>query len=592
MKDFFKYFFASLLAILISGVILGIVVFGIIGAAVSSIGKEAPVVVKKNAILLIDLGQKYNEIGHEEFSTIISGGPKPVGLLEVLASIEKAKTDDNIKGIYIKANAGNNGLSSLQELRAALEDFRSSGKFIISYSDMISQMSYYVASVSDSIYINPLGHVEVKGLATSIMFYKGLLDKLEVKPEIFYCGQFKSATEPFRLKEMSEQNRKQLSGIQEDIWDEVITKISASRGLDTAKINGYARELKVQTASDAIAAKLIDGIKYKDEIESILKAKIGQDQDDKEVDMMNIKDYARTLSLGTNKDKIAVVVGEGQILDGEGTGSLYEITSNKFIKEIRKVRDNDDIKGVVIRINSPGGSALASEVILRELDLLRKKKPYVVSMGDVAASGGYYIACHADSIFAMPNTITGSIGVFAIMMNPQGLLNNKLGITFDTEKNMPYADFMNLSRPISDFEKNVIQTSIDSMYLTFRTRVAEGRKTTVAYVDSVGQGRVWTGQDALTLGLVDGIGGIDRAIQSVAAIAGISDYSIRVYPSPVNQMEDLLKNIQGQNDDKVHLESLMKQQFTEEYRVYQMLRAFGTNPTGMWMYLPYSFEIR
>ncbi|MBX9450080.1 MAG: signal peptide peptidase SppA [Taibaiella sp.] len=592
MKDFFKYFFASLLAILISGVILGIVVFGIIGAAVSSIGKESPVIVKKNAILLIDLGQKYNEIGHEEFSTIISGGPKPVGLLEVLASIEKAKTDDNIKGIYIKANAGSNGLSSLQELRAALEDFRSSGKFIISYSDMISQMSYYVASVSDSIYINPLGHVEVKGLATSIMFYKGLLDKLEVKPEIFYCGQFKSATEPFRLKEMSEQNRKQLSGIQEDIWDEVITKISASRGLDTATINGYARELKVQTASDAIAAKLIDGIKYKDEIESMLKAKIGQDQNDKEVDMMNIKDYARTLSLGANKDKIAVVVGEGQILDGDGTGSLYEITSNKFIKEIRKVRDNDDIKGVVIRINSPGGSALASEVILRELDLLRKKKPYVVSMGDVAASGGYYIACHADSIFAMPNTITGSIGVFAIMMNPQGLLNNKLGITFDTEKNMPYADFMNLSRPISDFEKNVIQTSIDSMYLTFRTRVAEGRKTTVAYVDSVGQGRIWTGQDALTLGLVDGIGGIDRAIQSVAAIAGISDYSIRVYPSPVNQMEDLLKNIQGQNDDKVHLESLMKQQFTEEYRAYQMLRAFGTNPTGMWMYLPYSFDIR
>ncbi len=591
MKEFFKYFLASLLAIIISGIILGIVFFGVIGAAISSIGKETTTTIKSSPILSIDLGEHFNEIGHEDFSAIFSEKPKPLGLLELLNAIKKAKTDDNIKGIYIKSNTNANGLSSLQEIRAALEDFKSSGKFIISYSDMIPQLSYYLSSVADSIFVNPLGGVELKGLASNITFYKGLLDKLEIKPEIFYAGQFKSATEPFRMNKMSDPNRKQLAQLQEDVWNELVTKMATSRGLDTAQINDIARNLKVKTAHDALQYKLIDGIKYKDEVEAILKEKSGQAASDKTVDMMNIREYAKNLSGSTSKDKIAVLVGEGQILDGDGTGSLFEITSNKFIKEIRKVRDNDEIKAVVIRINSPGGSALASEVILRELDLLRKKKPYVVSMGDVAASGGYYIACHADSIFAMPNTITGSIGVFAMMFNPQGLMTNKLGISFDTEKNMPYADFLEATRPITDFEKGIMQEMIDTMYLTFRTRVAEGRKRTVEYIDSVGQGRVWTGVDALSNGLVDALGGIDRAVQSVATIAGLKDYAVTVYPRAVNQMEDLFKNMQGLDKEKVNLESMFKNQFTEEYKYYQMLKAFQTNRSGVWMYWPYSWEM-
>lgn len=591
MREFFKYFLASLLAILISAIILGIIFFGVIGAAISSIGKETTTTIKSSPILSIDLGEHFNEIGHEEFSTIFSNQPKPMGLLELLNAIKKAKTDNNIKGIYIKSNLNSNGLSSLQEIRAALEDFKSSGKFIISYSDMIPQLSYYLSSVADSVFVNPLGGVELKGLASNITFYKGLLDKLEVKPEIFYAGQFKSATEPFRMNKMSDPNRKQLAQLQEDVWSELVTKMAASRGLDTAQINDIARNLKVKTAHDALQYKLIDGIKYKDEVETILKEKSGQAASDKELDMMNIRDYAKNLSGNSSKDKIAVLVGEGQILDGDGTGSLFEITSNRFIKEIRKVRDNDEIKAVVIRINSPGGSALASEVILRELDLLRKKKPYVVSMGDVAASGGYYIACHADSIFAMPNTITGSIGVFAMMFNPQGLMSNKLGISFDTEKNMPYADFMNMTRPITDYEKGIMQEMIDTMYLTFRTRVADGRKRTVEYIDSVGQGRVWTGVDALSNGLVDAIGGIDRAVQSAATIAGLKDYAVTVYPRAVNQMEDLFKNMQGLDKDKVNLESVFKNQFTEEYKYYQMLKAFQTNRSGVWMYWPYTWEM-
>jgi len=591
MREFFKYFLASLLAILISAIILGIIFFGVIGAAISSIGKETTTTLNSSPILSIDLGEHFNEIGHEEFSTIFSNQPKPMGLLELLNAIKKAKTDNNIKGIYIKSNLNSNGLSSLQEIRAALEDFKSSGKFIISYSDMIPQLSYYLSSVADSVFVNPLGSVELKGLASNITFYKGLLDKLEVKPEIFYAGQFKSATEPFRMNKMSDPNRKQLAQLQEDVWNELVTKMAASRGLDTAQINDIARNLKVKTAHDALQYKLIDGIKYKDEVETILKEKSGQAASDKELDMMNIRDYAKDLSGNSSKDKIAVLVGEGQILDGDGTGSLFEITSNKFIKEIRKVRDNDEIKAVVIRINSPGGSALASEVILRELDLLRKKKPYVVSMGDVAASGGYYIACHADSIFAMPNTITGSIGVFAMMFNPQGLMSNKLGISFDTEKNMPYADFMNMTRPITDYEKGIMQEMIDTMYLTFRTRVADGRKRSVEYIDSVGQGRVWTGVDALSNGLVDAIGGIDRAVQSAATIAGLKDYAITVYPRAVNQMEDLFKNMQGLDKDKVNLESVFKNQFTEEYKYYQMMKAFQTNRSGVWMYWPYTWEM-
>lgn len=591
MREFFKYFLASLLAILISAIILGIIFFGVIGAAISSIGKETTTTVKSSPILSIDLGEHFNEIGHEEFSTLFSNQPKPLGLLELLNAIKKAKTDNNIKGIYIKSNLNTNGLSSLQEMRSALEDFKSSGKFVISYSDMIPQLSYYLCSVADSVFVNPLGTVELKGLASNITFYKGLLDKLEIKPEIFYAGQFKSATEPFRMNKMSDPNRKQLAQLQEDVWNELVTKMATARGLDTAQINDIARNLKVKTAHDALQNKLIDGIKYKDEVEAILKEKAGQSASDKDVDMMSIRDYAKNLSNNPSKDKIAVIVGEGQILDGDGTGSLFEITSNKFIKEIRKVRDNDEIKAVVIRINSPGGSALASEVILRELDLLRKKKPYVVSMGDVAASGGYYIACHADSIFAMPNTITGSIGVFAMLFNPQGLMSNKLGISFDTEKNMPYADFMNMTRPITDYEKGILQEMIDTMYFTFRTRVAEGRKRTIEYIDSVGQGRVWTGVDALSNGLVDAMGGIDRAVQSAATIAGLKDYAVTVYPRATNQMEDLLKNIQGLDKDKVNLESIFKNQFTEEYKYYQMLKAFQTNRSGVWMYWPYTWEM-
>lgn len=592
MRDFFKYFFASLLAIIVSAGVIAIIMIGVVGAAVSSIGKEAPVNAANKPILLIDLGETYNEIAHEEFSLFLSSSAQPVGLISAMEAIRRAKDDNNIQGIYIKANTGNNGLSTLQELRAALEDFKTSGKFIVSYADMIGQMSYYIASVSDSIFINPMGSVELKGLSSNITFFKGLLDKLEVEPEIFYCGQFKSATEPFRLKQMSEENRKQLAEIQDDVWDDYISKVAESRGLDTAAVNNIARTLAVNTASDALNAKLIDGIKYKDEVENILKTLVGQRNRNREPSMINIRDYSKTMSLGNSRDKVAVIVGEGQIYDGSGTGSLYEITSDRFIKEIRKVRDNDDVKAVVIRVNSPGGSALASEVILRELDLLREKKPYVVSMGDLAASGGYYIACHADSIFAMPNTITGSIGVFAILMNPQGLLKNKLGITFDSEKNMPYADFMSFTRQMTDFEKQKLQQSVDSMYLTFRSRIADGRDMSLEYVDSVGQGRVWTGVDALNLGLVDALGGLSRAIQSAATIAGLENYSVRIYPSPINQMEDLFKNLGSSSDDKVKLERFMKSEFSEEYKYYQMLKGFSTNPTNLWTYLPFGMEIR
>lgn len=591
MREFIKYFFASLLAILVATAVVVIVTLGIIGMAVSSISKEPKVVKTNKPILLIDLGEPFNEIAHEEFSTIFSNSSSPVGLIATIEAIRQAKEDNSIKGIYIKANAAGHGMSTMQELREALEDFKSSGKFIVSYADMISQQSYYVASVADSVFINPLGEVELKGVATNITFFKGLLDKLEVKPEIFYCGQFKSATEPYRLKEMSPENRKQIAAIQNDFWNEYITKVAASRGLDTARINEIARNLEINSAYDALNAGLVDGIRYKDEVEQTLKALAGQ-TGRKEPGLIHVREYAKTVSLGSQKDKIAVLVGEGQIFDGSGTGSLYEITSDKFIKEIRKVRDNDDIKAVVIRINSPGGSALASEVILRELDLLREKKPYVVSMGDLAASGGYYIACHADSIFAMPNTITGSIGVFAIFMNPQGLLTNKLGLSFDTEKNMPYADFMTMTRTMTDYEKKKVQQMVDSMYLTFRTRVATGRKMTVEYVDSVGQGRIWTGSDALELGLVDALGGLNRAIQSAAALAGLDKYSVRIYPSPVNQMEELLKNLGNSSDDQVKVEQLLRSQFSQEYKYYQMLKGFTTNPTHVWAFLPYGIELR
>lgn len=601
MKQFLKYFFAALLALFVGGALLMVVFFSILGAFTKSFtdqfsddDKGAVVSAKGNKeILMVDLTQTYNELAHVDYFSILmnNGEMTNVGLIDVLNGIKNAKTDDKIKGIYIKSGAGGNGLASLQQIRDAIKDFKSSGKFVVSYSESYGQTSYYSASIADSVYVHPMGSVEIKGLASSIMFFKGALDKLDIEPEIFYCGQFKSATEPFRLDKMSEPNRKQLAAMQADVWNVYLDAFSEKTGKSVEELTVLANTYALRTPEDALNNKFINGITYKDQVEAVLKQLTGTEAD-KKVPMVSMGEYVSGIKKANNDDQIAVLVAEGNIIDGKSNSNIPEIASEDFIEQIRKIKDNDKIKGVVIRVNSGGGSALASENIYRELMLLREKKPYVVSMGDYAASGGYYIAAHADSIYAMPNTITGSIGVFGMMFSPRNFLKNKLGITTDVEKNAPYADFPTVSRDFTTEERNIIQTSVDSTYSRFKQRVAAGRDMTVEYVDSIGQGRIWTGTEALKNGLVDALGGLDRAVKGAAGIANINNYKVVMYPKRDNDLASIFRMMNTANISAAMMQNLnMQKEWGEAYYFYSMLLHSHVQSNGLQQYTVMPFKV-
>lgn len=598
MKQFFKFFFASLLALMVGGALLLIIFFSILGAIGSSFSEsikgDDKVSVKDKSILVLPLNNTYPELRQNNIFAMFTGGPfSTPGLRDVLTAIEYAKEDKKIKGIYLKANGSSNGLATSEQLRSALKDFKQSGKFIYAYGDFISQSDYYLASVADSIFVNPIGGVELKGLSSQIAFLKGALDKLDVEPEIFYCGQFKSATEPFRMDKMSEPNRKQIAALHESVWSNYLTAFSEFVKTDTATINSWTQQGLIQNASDALKYKMVSGLKYKDQLESLLKEKTEM-KEDEDLRLVSIGDYISTVPMSTNKDQIAILVGEGEIVDGQAsTYSDPQIASETFVKQIRKVKENDNIKAVVLRVNSPGGSALASEIILREIQLLKEKKPVVVSMGDLAASGGYYISCQADSIFALPTTITGSIGVFGMMFNTAKFFKNKLGVTFDEQKNAPYADFPNLNREMTAQEKIFIQNGVDSVYHTFKSRVAAGRKMNIEYVDSVGQGRVWTGEIGLQLGLVDALGGLDRAIQSAANLAKIEKYRVVTYPQDDGKMTEIMKSLgKAQIQEMYSAQQILEKELGINFRWMTTIKKMQENKTHIWMTMPYIPEIK
>lgn len=598
MKQFFKFFFASLLAMVVAGVLFFVAFFAVLGYISTSVSKsisnDVPVITRDNSILYFDLRDAYPELSQNNMLALFTGDPSRVpGLNDVLQSIRNAKTDNKIKGIYLKAGDAQMGIATAQQIREALVDFKSSGKFIYTYGDYISQANYFIASVSDSIFVNPMGSVELKGLASNLVFFKGALDKLEVKPEIFYCGRFKSATEPFRMEKMSDPNRKQLAAIQKDIWDAYLSAFKEHTLTVVDTVNKWAREGTIQTAYDALTHHLVDGLRYKDQVEDLLKQQSGLSAGDK-IRFVSVKDYANGLPAQTGDSKIALLIAEGEIVDGSnGTGTTeHLIAADDFIKEIRKVRDNDKIKAVVMRVNSPGGSALASEIILRELSLLKKKKPLVVSMGDLAASGGYYISCQADSIFALPTTITGSIGVFGMMFNTQTFFNNKLGVTFDSEKNAPYADMPNGNRPLSPQERTFIQNGVDSVYLTFMTRVAAGRNKPLAYIDSIGQGRIWSGNAAVENGLADALGGFDRAFQSAASLAKINSYTIETFPNSVGKFDRFFKSIDNSINEKISAEQLLQNELGPDYRWFRVLKRMQDQKNHIWMLMPFMPEVK
>ncbi len=565
MKSFFKIFLASLLAFVVLCVIIVFVFIGI----VASITADEKVRTGAKAVLVVDLAHNYPEIGTENPLARFSGkddGDAP-SLYDVVRIIHHAKTDTAVKGIYLKCGSNANGMGSSQEIRNALIDFKASGKFIYAYGDVITQGGYSVGNIANKIYCNPKGGVDWRGFAIQLAFLKGLLQKLEIEPQIFYAGKFKSATEPFRETSMTDANRLQLSVMMNDMYGRLLQQTAEARKLDTATLHQYANEYRIQYAADAVKYGLVDGLKYDDEVKMEIATKLGGVKLDK-LNFITVQKYAKAVEYKLDgKEKIAVIYAQGDIIDGKGDRDM--IGSYTYRDLVRKARLDDKIKAIVIRINSGGGSALASENIWRELTLARKAKPVVVSFGDVAASGAYYLSCNADSIFAQTNTITGSIGVFTMLPNLQKFFNNKLGITFDGVKTAPQADMLSASKPLTPAQKMFLQNSVDSTYYTFKDRVAQGRKKDINYIDSIGQGRVWSGSRALELGLVDRLGGLDDAIACAARMAKVSDYRLREYPEPHN----VLDMIFGGGYEKDAARSALKSELGEDgFKTYQTMK--------------------
>ena len=562
---FFKVFLASFLAFIAFTVVCFFILLIMIGRAIT----PEKVTISPNSVLVLETGQSYNEqnVVNPLAKLINNESAEPPGLYQLVRLIENAASDDNIKGIYLKVNGNPNGFASTEELRNALLRFRKSKKFVYAYGEVMDQNAYYLASAADKVYLNPKGGVDFTGFASQVMFLKGTLDKLEIKPEIFYCGKFKSATEPLRETQMTEANRIQTTQFLGELYGTFLKGIGTARNIDTATLHGYANENLIQEPADALKYKLVDGLKYDDELMAELKSKTGIKQDE-EVSLVTLGKYnsGTDLSSGSGEGRIALIYAEGDIIGGESDRDKT-IASENYIREIRKAREDKNIKAIVFRVNSGGGSALASEVIWRELSLAKKVKPIVVSMGDYAASGGYYISCMADSIFAEPNTLTGSIGVFGVMFNMQDFFKNKVGVTFDGVKTAPYADLGSVGRPLTDAEKRFIQNGVDSTYASFKSRVVAGRKLNPAIVDSIAQGHVWSGLRAKELGLVDRIGGINEALACAAKLAKLSEYRLREYPEVKDPLSKLMKTF----GSDVRMQ-MVKQELGANYEIYQQVK--------------------
>lgn len=566
MKSFFKIFLATLLALVVFTVIGFFLLTGMVTALTTADKAETG----EKAVLVIDLAKNYPEIGVENPIARLSkkdDGDIP-SLYDVIRLIDHARRDSAVKGIYLKCGSNANGFGASEELRNALASFKSGGKFVYAYGDVINQGGYYVANVADKLYCNPKGGVDWRGYSAQLVFVKGLLEKLQIEPQIFYAGKFKSATEPFREKQMTEANRQQMTELLNDLYGHFLTQTAAARKIDTATLHQYANENRIRFAQDALQYKLVDGLKYEDEVREEIKGRLGVENITK-INFISLGKYSKAVSFkrtGSSRDRIAVIYAQGDIVDGKSSQDM--IGSDTYRDLVRKARFDKNVKAIVIRINSGGGSAQASENIWRELSLARKDKPVVVSFGDVSASGGYYLSCNADSIFAQPTTITGSIGVFTLLPNMQKFFNEKLGITFDGVKTSPDADLFSAAKPLSESQKRYLQNSVDSTYQVFKERVAQGRKKDIAFVDSIGQGRVWSGTRALQLGLVDRLGGLSDAIAAAARLAKLSEYRLREYPEPYN----LLQQIMGGYQEEARQSALKEELGEEGIRTWNVIK--------------------
>ena len=564
----------------------GIIIIG----AIAGSGDDT-VSVKKNSVIELDLSKvSFDYAGKTNYKDFNYFEAHHDGVTDILNAIEAAKNDNKIKGISILNNQSQLGLAQSKAVRDKLEEFKKSGKFVYSYSNSYSQGEYYLNSVANQVYLNPMGELDFKGLSAEILYLKELQEKAGVKMEVIRHGKFKSAVEPYLAQEMSTENREQMTVLLNSVWSTIVADISESRKLSVAQLDAIANSLGARTPELAIANKLIDKIAYEDEYHDAIRAKLKLDKKEK-YDIVNITDYAQkaasTVEDYSKEDIIAVIYAQGEIAGGEGDVNI--IGEGSINRSLKEAREDDDVKAIVLRVNSPGGSALTSELIWREIEITKKVKPVVVSMGNYAASGGYYIAANADRIFAEPNTITGSIGVFGMLPNMSQLSKN-IGINAEQVKTHENASGYSIFEPIDENFKGFVLESIEKIYATFLKRVADGRKMTTEQVDLIAQGRVWTGIDAHKLGLVDEIGGLDAAIKYAAKLGKTNSYRTENFPEYEKSFEDMLANFTGMAMFKTK-EQLLKEQLGEEgFQMLEQIKRVKSRK-GIQAMMPYELNI-
>jgi protease-4 len=576
MKQFFKFMFASCLGSALMLIVLMIVLICMVGS-----GSSNKISVKPKSVLYMNLNYEIPERTTDgDFTAALMGlqnsNADNSGLNDIIANIEAAKDDDNIAGIFLELSSTNTSTANIEELRHHIANFKESGKFVLTYGESLSQGAYYLATAGNEIYLNPDGMLDIHGMASQIMFYKRLLDKLDIEIQIIRGpnNRFKSAVEPYFLDKMSDANREQMTKLLNTMWNKIVDDISASRGISPVKINQLADELALTfDAKIALEEGFVDGLAYRDEIIARIKDLAGIDKA-KKINVLTNSQYASARPEPKAKaDKIAVIYANGQIQDGEGDDST--IGSTTLSKAIREARENKKVKAIVMRVNSPGGSALASEVIRREVELAKAEKPFIISMGSYAASGGYWISTEGDYIFADPTTLTGSIGVFGTIPNAKKFLNETVGLTFDVVKTNKNADFGSLTEPLTDYQKELMQKYVGNTYNDFTALVARTRGLRQSYVDSIGQGRVWAGADAIEIGLVDELGGLDKAIAYAAEKANLTDYSLKDYPKQKDMMEMLLSGSVQEPYTKALLKKKLGKNYTYIETVENMSKLDG-----------------
>lgn len=583
MKQFFKFLLASFLGSALLLIVLFFLGFGVLLNSTTNTANIRP-----NSLLYMDLNYNIPDRTCEDNITntlrgFNSESNDMSGMNDIISNIKAAAKDPNISGIFLELSSIGTSTANIEEIRNELLRFRESGKFVITYSENMSQGAYFLATAGDEIYINPDGMLDIHGMASQVIFYKKLLDKLDIEMQIVRGpnNKFKSAVEPYFLEKMSDANREQMDKLLNSVWYQVLSDINKTRNISIKRINELADELALTfDANLALEEGFIDGLYYRDQIIARIKELAGIEST-KKINIITNSQYSQLRPAEeTYPDKIAVIYASGQIYDGEGDDT--KIGSVTLSKAIREARENKKVKAIVMRVNSPGGSALASEVIRREVELAKAEKPFIISMGNYAASGGYWISTEGDRIFADPTTLTGSIGVFGTFPNAKQFLNEKIGITVDVAKTNKNADYGSIAEPLTPYQKAMLQKYVGNTYNDFTSLVARTRGLRQSYVDSIGQGRVWSGSDALELGLVDELGGLENAIDYAANQAGLTNYSIKTYP----KQQDILQSIMNGSIQEPYTKSLIKNKLGDNYPFYETLEII-TNAEGVQALMPF-----